>query len=290
MFDKCVLCGGDLKQIVDIPPVLMKCEECYFVQAKTFYDVDYTKYNEPTSDKKSEQLLAIVNKAQNCGDLRLGCRVLDIGCADGSLLGWYVKGINTVGVDPSVNLVKEGLVKHRIDLAITDTFSANAIVEMFNTLKVKNVDFEIITAINVIHLVSNPQSFINDVAKLLSLTGVFVVQVPYLATTIAEKRVDRISKDTFGYFLTTPLQNAINRAGLEFQGVELQPEGTIRGYATHKQPKDNETFLASDPSRRSFLWSNSQMKILEECRFGFYGEELYKKFEGSVKSGDMVRG
>lgn len=286
---KCVICDGELNQILSLPdkPVLMQCQDCAFVRVRDFKNTDYTKNTEHTSVMHTQQLLAITKKAEDATHIKMGDRVLDIGCGDGQLLGWYAKGITTVGIDPAHYLLKSGMVEHRIDIALNDVFTAKPILEMAKNLKLKEFKFQIITAVNVLHLVPNPLVFMQDIKALLSSTGVCVVQVPYFRDSIEFKKLDGIRSDYFGYYMSNSLQCLCMKAGLEFQGIEIQSDGSIRFYTTQKE--GNDYFLESDPDRRRFLYSQGQLAILEEVKAGLYSTEFYKEFEEEVRSGAVSR-
>lgn len=280
MTDKCLLCGGAIEEVVAIPPVpLQKCEKCQFVQPKYVVSVDYSHHNVPVDTRRSDMLLAIVQKAKGCVPLKQGDRVLDIGCGDGTLLGWYEKGITTVGTDPSIPLMKVALTRGRVDVGITDTFSLDHILKAFHDLSIKDVSFKVITAIDVVHLLQTPKSVFEAIKQFLSPDGVAIVQVPYLGSLIASKAAADIKREYSSYFLTFSLQEVVKSVGLEFQGMELQPTGTIRAYIS--QPGFE---LQWEADQRGYIWTNAQMKIMEECRLGFYDLPLYKKFEETVKS------
>ena len=121
---ECILCGSkDLSVTIDLgeqfvvdfvkekdesllkaPLTLMRCMECSLLQLKHRVNPDrlYRKfwYRSGINEQMRDELLAIVKKASATIELKDGDKVLDIGANDGTLLGWYPKGVTTFGVDP----------------------------------------------------------------------------------------------------------------------------------------------------------------------------------------------
>src|ERR1700690_3466131 len=114
----CVICGSEVKEVLSLgeqyvvdfvkekdekllkaPLTLMRCIKCSLIQLKHRVNPDrlYKKfwYRSGINEQMKDELLLIVQKAQRVVELVEGDKVLDIGCNDGTLLGWYPKGITT---------------------------------------------------------------------------------------------------------------------------------------------------------------------------------------------------
>src|ERR1035438_2771891 len=121
--EQCILCNGkELTDVLDLgsqyvvdfvkeknekllkaPLQLVKCNNCNLIQLKHRVSPDrlYKKfwYRSNINEQMRDELLAITQKAELLVDIKDGDKVLDIGCNDGTLLGWYNKRVITVGVD-----------------------------------------------------------------------------------------------------------------------------------------------------------------------------------------------
>src|ERR1035438_9200137 len=152
---QCILCQGkELTDVLDLgsqyvvdfvkeknekllkaPLVLVKCNACNLIQLKHRVSQDrlYRKfwYRSGINEQMKDELLAVVQHAERVVELNAGDKVLDIGCNDGTLLGCYNKHVVTFGIDPCAELVAEGMKEHKIDIGVTDYFSASS----FNAMK-----------------------------------------------------------------------------------------------------------------------------------------------------------
>lgn len=282
----CLVCNGELSQVMDLGFIVMKCASCSLLQNKHQDYKDYSQEHFVTESAAAEKLLPIVHKSRATVKLAKGDKVLDIGCADGALLGWYEKGIVTVGVDPSVPNIKDAITSHRADIALCDLFGASSLIKHFQNVGLKELKFKVITAVNVLQFVEHPLLFLRDCKKLLHDNGVLTIQVPYLGSLITEKKVSQFTKHTYSYFLVYALKAAVESVGLDLQGVEIQGSGELRVYATHPGFAD---FLSDDYARRSYLYSSSQLKLIEEVRLGLHDDFVYKTFESAVRESEVSR-
>ena len=91
--------------------------------------------------------------------------VLDIGCNDGTLLGYYPKHYIKYGCDPSdvAQEVKEATV-------VQDIFPSE---ELFKILEGKKLD--VITSIAMFYDLDNPHLFIEDICRVLDDNGIWVI-------------------------------------------------------------------------------------------------------------------
>jgi SAM-dependent methyltransferase len=274
---ECLICGHPLVQVIDLEMMKwMKCPNCHFIQSKFQGDIQHYRQEEkpPVDDKHYEMLLAIVKKASDSVGLSDGDKVLDIGCSNGNLLGWYTKGITVVGIDPSVELIKMGMNEKIIDMGISDFFSARAVLDIAKLMGVGLVKFKIITAVCVLDLVTNPLEFMKDCRELLHDKGVLVIHVNYLLSIMKGNKKDRINDHQFGFYNILPLRELISRSGLDLQGVEVQ-EDTFRAYITHKS---FEKFYDNDYENKLWILNNANIKMVEEMRSGIDSVAFYEDF------------
>src|ERR1039458_85448 len=214
---ECILCKGKaLKDVLDLgiqyvvcfpkdkdekllkaPLTLVQCVNCSLIQLKHRVSQDrlYKKfwYRSGINEQMKDELLAIVQHADNMVDLRDGDRVLDIGCNDGTLLGCYNKHVVTVGIDPCKDLVHEGMQAHKIDVGIADYFSADTISKAFSSIGIlSKIRFKVITAVSMFYDVLEPVKFLKDCKELLDREGVLVIQMNYLVSMLKDNAFDFI--------------------------------------------------------------------------------------------------
>ena len=286
----CLICNGELTQVFDlgqqfvidfvkerdesllkVPLILMRCNSCSFIQLKYRVNPDrlYKKfwYRSGINEQMREELCTIARKAVATIEMEPGDKVLDIGCNDGTLLGWYDKRTTTFGIDPCAELVDEGIKEGRLDVGIGDYFSEDAIKEYSRTLGVDMPKFKIITAIAMFYDVSDPVRFLKDCKKVLHDEGVLVIQMNYLVKMLEDTAFDNICAEHLAYYSVTTLSTAIEKAGLDLQGIEQSPcnGGSIRAYITHK---GFDKFCIKHHNDKLWLYSKSRMLMVEEMHKG----------------------
>jgi cyclopropane fatty-acyl-phospholipid synthase-like methyltransferase len=205
--------------------------------------------------KDPNDLLATVQAAQKVVDLQQGNRVLDIGCGDGTLLGWYTIGIFTVGIDTDEKLLTEGLTSKRIDVGIFNSFSLINVLQPFAGLADIKVRFKIITIIDTLQELDQVQ-VLKDCKLLLDKEGVIVIETKYV---LSDKKENTYS--------VIKLKSMVVDADLELQGIEIKSDKSIlRSFITRK---DNKTFgVGLSHTDKLWLTTNVDMKIIDEMRAG----------------------
>ncbi|MBU2612465.1 MAG: class I SAM-dependent methyltransferase, partial [Nanoarchaeota archaeon] len=172
----------------------------------------------------------IVEKSKKVISLTPGDTVVDIGCNDGTMLGYYnVPGLNLVGFEPSKNVAAEA--KSKGINVINDFFNEEAYSQKVGKEKAK-----IITAISMFYDLDKPNDFVEGVAKSLDKNGLFVIQQNYLATMIKNNAVDNICHEHLEYYSHHSLEHLLNRHGFETFDIELNDinGGSIRNYVRFK--------------------------------------------------------
>lgn len=301
---KCILCHSELTQVLDLgnqyvvdfvkekdekllkaPLVLMNCKGCNLIQMKYRVSPDrlYKKfwYRSGMNEQMKNELLAIVQKAQEVVELNNGDKVLDIGCNDGTLLGWYDKRITTVGVDPCDALVKEGLKAGKIDIGINDYFTKDAMKYLCKAVGVNFVKFKIITAIAMFYDLEDPVEFLKDCKDVLHNEGVLIIQMNYLVSMLKDDAFDFICHEHLALYSVLTLEKAIKMAGLDLVGIELSSSngGSIRAYVTHP---GFDKFGINNHENKLWLSTNASFKMMEEMRMGLDRPDVYKAFEHRV--------
>jgi hypothetical protein len=193
------------------PITLIICNNCELVQLDHNFDLRYLygpDYGYKTGINKT--MLNHVKKVTKYLSKKTKLKnyefVLDIASNDGSLLKSYNKNINTFGIDPILNKYKNEY--KNINFKISDFFSANKIIS--KTRK----KFKIITALSVFYDSVDPNKFLNDVKKILSKEGVFLLEFADLASIIKYKMFDTICHEHLEYYSSKVIINLCKKNGL----------------------------------------------------------------------------
>lgn len=153
--------------------------------------------------------------------------VLDIGCNDGTLLGYYPESYDKYGVDPS-DIAQE--VKHAT--VVQDIFPS----ETLNlTLGDKKID--VITSIAMFYDLESPVDFVQNIKKLLSPEGIWVVEMSYMPRMLELDSYDTICHEHLEYYSLAILEKICFKAGMKIFKIEFNDinGGSIRCYATHEE-------------------------------------------------------
>ncbi len=175
--NRCYLCGNkELKTIVDLDWPIKKCSECQLIQvspmpSKTqvtaLYQGDYWKNFSFYSSQLPAHEKYFHKKISDIKKLRRSGRLLDVGCAYGSLLkAANDQGFISEGIDISDFAVKEC---QKLNLKATAGVIANVR---------KNNYYDVITAFEVLEHERDPLSTLKSAVKLLKSNGLLVVSVP----------------------------------------------------------------------------------------------------------------
>jgi len=152
-------------------------------------------------------------------------RALDIGCNDGTLLGFYPKDWTLTGVDPS---------------DIAQTFKgAEVIRDVFPSAELEKMrrEFEIVTSIAMFYDLEDPVGFATAVKRVLSPFGVWVLEMSYMPRMLELNSYDTVCHEHLEYYSLTVLERIVKRAGLKVFRAELNDSngGSLRCYVTHAE-------------------------------------------------------
>lgn len=202
---------------IKCPIDLVQCNHCSLVQLKhtARQDFLYTRhywYKSNQTETMKKALKDVVVSACKAVNLYSGDTVLDIGSNDGTLLRNYYWGLKKVGVEPALNLAKEG--KVGLDCFINDFWS-------FETYEKKGCQpAKVITACGMFYDLDNPNDFIADVKQALHRDGVFIAQLMCLGNMINTNDVGNLAHEHLEFYTLASLEYLFDRHGLEIYDIE----------------------------------------------------------------------
>lgn len=151
--------------------------------------------------------------------------VLDIGCNDGTLLGYYPESFTKFGCDPSdiAQEVKGAAV-------VQDIFPSAELTKLIGDTKV-----DIVTSIAMFYDLENPVDFVKKIKLILSPEGVWIFEMSYMPHMLELDSYDTICHEHLEYYSLAVLEKIAAMAGMKIFKISFNDinGGSIRCYATH---------------------------------------------------------
>lgn len=206
----------------------------------------------------TEDVLAILNKPEGS--------VLDIGCNDGTLLGYYPESFEKYGIDPS-DVAKEINGKVRV---IQDVFPSTELLAILNGRKM-----DIVTSIAMFYDLEDPIAFTRGVKNILAPDGIWIFEMSYMPTMLKMTSYDTICHEHLEYYSLAVIEYILKKAELKIFNVTLNSinGGSVRCYATHI-----DNFIYKSGS----FFNNIQSLHQEEFDLELDTDKPYKHFQDRV--------
>lgn len=153
--------------------------------------------------------------------------VLDIGCNDGTLFGYYPSGYKKYGVDPSD--IAQGIDKS-LATVVQDVFPSNELLAI-----VGNNKFDTITSIAMFYDLEDPLAFTNAIRALLAPEGIWIFEMSYMPSMLKMNSYDTICHEHLEYYSLAVIEHILKQSSLKIFNV-LENDingGSLRCYATH---------------------------------------------------------
>ena len=183
-------------------------------------------YRSGTNNTMRNHLKDIVDSVANTIPNIKHPLVLDIGCNDGTLLGYYPKNFIKYGCDPSdvAQEVKEATV-------VQDIFPSE---ELFKMLEGKKLD--VITSIAMFYDLEDPVSFVKGISRFLAAKGVWVFEMSYMPRMLELDSYDTICHEHLEFYSLAVLEKILAMGDMKIFKISFNEinGGSIRCYATHK--------------------------------------------------------
>ncbi len=212
------------------PLTLVLCKTCGLIQlahtavpARSLYHTYWYKSGVNTSMKQA--LRDIVMSIKKRVRLKKHDIVLDIGANDGTLLGFWASTMTRIGFEPASNLISEA--KTHATHIIDNFFSRKAFDKVANGQKAK-----VITTIAMFYDIEDPHSFVQDVSTCLAQSGIWVIQMASLLSTITSTMFDNICHEHIEHYSLQSLEYLLHKHGLSVVDIEENDVngGSIRVY------------------------------------------------------------
>jgi SAM-dependent methyltransferase len=189
-------------------------------------------YRSGTNDTMKNHLKGIVDSVMSIVNSSAGS-VLDIGCNDGTLLGFYPSSFIKYGCDPS-DVARE--VKHAT--VVQDIFPSAQLNEIL-----AGNQLDIVTSIAMFYDLESPVEFVGSVKNVLSPKGIWVVEMSYMPQMLQLDSYDTICHEHLEYYSLAVLEKICSIAAMKIFRIEFNAinGGSIRCYVTHKENGEFDT-------------------------------------------------
>jgi SAM-dependent methyltransferase len=168
-----------------------------------------------------EEGISLLNKSN--------ASALDIGCNDGTLLGFYPKKFNKYGVDPS-DVAQE--IDKKMATVIQDIFPSNELLKCIQDIKI-----DIITSIAMFYDLEDPIAFARGIKTILAPEGVWIFEMSYMPLMLKMTSYDTICHEHLEFYSLAVIEFILKQSGMKAFNVALNDinGGSLRCYATHAE-------------------------------------------------------
>ncbi len=218
-----------------IPTSLVRCDPMKDEKACGLLQIEYTVppevlytsywYRSGTNRTMREHLEAIARDAVSLlGSTRIN--VLDIGCNDGTLLGFYPPEATKFGIDPS-------------DVAQGIGPGATIVQGLFPSeellARLPDGLFDVVTSIAMFYDLEDPIAFCRSVKQVLAPGGIWILEMSYMPLMLQMTSYDTICHEHIEYYSLAVVEFILQQAGLRVIDASLNDinGGSIRCLATH---------------------------------------------------------
>ena len=150
------------------------CTHCKLVQLSKNFDLKYLYgpdygYRTGINKTMTEHVRNVVKNSSKITKLKKNDAVLDIASNDATLLNFYPKKINKVGIDPTAKKYKKYY--KNINYCFPNFFSSKIIKS-----KLPNIKFKLITVLSMFYDLEKPNLFLKEVKELLHENGILLIE------------------------------------------------------------------------------------------------------------------
>ncbi len=294
--------GSFVKPYKEMPPIrkipasLVRCDPTKDEKACGLLQMEHTVppevlysaywYRSGTNKTMRDHLSGITEEAVALLD-KSKARVLDIGCNDGTLLGYYPSEFQKFGVDPS-DVAQE--IKGDITV-VQDIFPSDELIS-----KIQGLKFDVITSIAMFYDLEDPIAFTKGIKNILSQDGIWILEMSYMPTMLKMNSYDTICHEHLEYYSLAVIEYILKQAAMKIFNVTQNSinGGSIRCYATHvenfRYKKDESTHNIKVLRQEEFdleLDTNKPYKNFQD-RINVHKEELTSLLKKLKKEGKRI--
>ena len=255
------------------PTTLSLCRKCCYVFLKQTVnpDLSYKRYIYKTSTTSGLSNHYDDYAIREIKRFKLNSKsiVLDIGSNDGSLLNSFKKNnIKTLGVEPAKKI--SNFANKKKIKTINSYFNDNCA----NIIKKKYEKIDHITANYMLANVLDLNNFFENINKILSPTGVFVIETGYHPEQFKKYMFDYIYHEHFSYFTITFLNNFLKKHKMYIYDIKsTAPKGgSIKIYVKQR--------LKTEPIKKIvkiFLKKEVRLGVNTSSYFNAFFKKIEKK-------------
>lgn len=235
----------------EYPISILLCNNCitahqeYQVPKRELFPESYHYRSRFTKDVLDGMKGLVTTCIDRYGELE-GKTVVDVGCNDGSLLGFFRDhGANTIGVEPTGASDDARSAGH---VVFNDYLSSNVVSEIVE--KFGNPD--IITFTNVFAHIENLNELLDSVEKLASDNTILVIENHYLGAILEGNQFDTFYHEHPRSYSFTSFKFIAQKLGAALTSVEFPSRygGNIRAIIDFRnrnfEPEDRETLESTE--------------------------------------------
>jgi len=228
--------GKEMPPMRKIPLSLVRCDPTKDEKACGLLQMEHTVppevlyaaywYRSGTNNTMKNHLKGIVKEAVSILNKSSGS-VLDIGCNDGTLFGFYPEGFQKYGIDPS-DVTKE-IDKQEVTV-IQDIFPSDELLECLQERKM-----DIITSIAMFYDLEDPVVFAKGIKNILAPEGIWIFEMSYMPMMLKMTSYDTICHEHLEFYSLAVIEYILKKSEMKVFNVMLNDinGGSLRCYATH---------------------------------------------------------
>ncbi len=258
---------------VHYPLKVYFCKKCYLVQNHTFvpkYELFNQNYHYLSSFSTSwlehcKNYTILIERKLN---LKKDSKIIEIASNDGSLIQFFDKKYNVLGIEPTKNTAKIAKSK---GLKIYENFLTNKNAkEIIN----KYGKADLVIGNNVLAHVPDIDDFIKGAKNILKINGTINFEFPHLYNLIKFNQFDTIYHEHYSYISILFLQKLLKKNNLKLYNIEKinTHGGSLRVYISHKK---NSKININHKNINTIIKKEKKIKLNSQIGYNSFAKKIY---------------